>query len=256
VTVVFLHGNPTSSYLWRNVLPLVEPLADCLAPDLLGMGAAPRRPGSRYRYAEHRAYLDEVLAGLDDVVLVGHDWGGVLAMDRARRHPATVRGIAYLETMVGPVSWADPNAPDRALFGALRSPAGEDMVLRDNVFVETILPAGTVRTLTPAEHDAYRAPFRDPGEGRRPMLTWPREIPIDGEPADVHAVVVANAAFMATSPVPKLLVVGDPGAVLTGPALAACRRWPNQTEVTVPGTHFLPEDSPEQIGRALAAWLP
>lgn len=260
--VVFLHGNPTSSYLWRHVLGAVAPLGRCLAPDLVGMGGSGKLPGSgpgRYRFAEHRRYVDGLLAALgvtDRVVLVGHDWGGVLAMDWARRHPGAVRGLAYLETLVRPVSWADPNAPDPGLFRALRSAAGEDLVLRDNVFVETVLPAGTVRRLTAAERAAYREPFAAPGEGRRPTLTWAREIPIDGTPADVHDVVVANAAWMAATPVPKLLVAGDPGAVLTGPALADCRRWPAQREVTVAGTHFLPEDSPGPIARALATWLP
>jgi haloalkane dehalogenase len=178
-----------------------------------------------------------------------------MAMDWARRHPAAVRGIAYLETLVGPVSWAGPNAPDPGLFGPLRGPEGERLVLEENVFVEKVLPAGTRRTLTTAEMNVYRAPYREPGESRRPTLSWPREIPIDGEPADVTDIVVRNAAFMASSPAPKLFVNGDPGALLTGPLREQCRRWPAQHEVTAPGLHFLPEDSAPQIAQVLTAWL-
>jgi haloalkane dehalogenase len=257
---VFLHGNPTSSYLWRHVLDQVAPLGRCLAPDLVGMGDSDKLPGAgpgSYRFVEHRHYLDALLDQLgmhERVVLVGHDWGGVLAMDWARRHPAAVRGIAYLETLVGPVSWAGPNAPDPGLFGPLRGPEGERLVLEENVFVEKVLPAGTRRALTAAEMDAYRAPYRQPGESRRPTLSWPREIPIDGEPADVTDIVLRNAEWMASSPVPKLFVNGDPGALLTGPLREQCRRWPAQREVTVPGLHFLPEDSAPQIAHALTTW--
>lgn len=258
--VVFLHGNPTSSYLWRHVLPRVAPHGRCLAPDLVGMGASDKLPaGSGYRFVEHRSHLDALLEELDvraRVVLVGHDWGGVLAMDWARRHPDAVRGVAYLETLVAPVSWSDPHAPDRDLFGPLRSPAGERLVLEENLFVETVLPAGTARRLTEEEMDAYRAPYREPGESRRPTLTWPREIPIDGEPADVAEIVARNAEWMAASPVPKLFVNGDPGALLVGALRERCRRWPTQREVTVPGLHFLPEDSPGPIADALVAWIP
>jgi haloalkane dehalogenase len=181
--IVFLHGNPTSSYLWRHVLDQVAPLGRCLAPDLVGMGDSDKLPDAgpgSYRFVEHRRYLDALLDQLgvhERVVLVGHDWGGVLAMDWARRHPAAVRGIAYLETLVGPVSWAGPNAPDPELLGPLRGPEGERLVLEENVFVEKVLPAGTRRALTEVEMDSYRAPYRQPGESRRPTLSWPREIP-------------------------------------------------------------------------------
>lgn len=259
--IVFLHGNPTSSYLWRDVLGAVAHLGQCVAPDLIGMGASDKLPdagAASYRLVEHREYLDGLLDQLGittDVVLVGHDWGGVLAMDWARRHPAAVRGIAYLETLTGPVSTSDPNAPDAGLFGPLRSADGERLVLADNVFIDVVLPAGVTRRLTDAEYAAYRAPFLEPGEGRRPMLSWARQIPLDGEPADVDAIVRANAAWMATSPVPKLFIGGNPGAVLTGPARDACRRWPAQREVAVAGTHFLPEDSAADIAAALVDWL-
>jgi haloalkane dehalogenase len=259
--IVFLHGNPTSSFLWRNVIGTLAHLGRCVAPDLIGMGASQKLPDSgpgRYRFVEHSRYLDAMLDRLgvrDRVVLVGHDWGGVLAIDWARRHPDAVRGIAYLETLVGPVSWSGEDAADPGLFGELRSPAGDQLVLQDNVFVESVLPSGVARQLTPAEMDTYREPYRAPGEARRPTLSWPREIPIDGSPADVHAIVVANAEWMARSPVPKLFINADPGALLIGPLREACRRWPNQHEVTVPGLHFLPEDSPDQIGAALATWI-
>ena len=259
--VVFLDGNPTSSYLWRNVLDRVAHRGRAIAPDLVGMGASDKLPGSgpgSYRFVEHRRFLDGLLDALgvrERVALVGHGWGGVLAVDWARRHPGAVRGIAYLETLVAPVSSGDAHAPDPAFFGSLRGPDGERLVLDENVFVEQVLPAGTVRTLTDDERDAYRAPYREPGEGRRPTLTWPREIPIDGVPADVAGIVAANAAWMAASPVPKLFVNGDPGALLTGAARELCRSWPAQTEVTVPGLHFLPEDSAPQIADALDTWL-
>ena len=259
--IVFLHGNPTSSYLWRNILPRVGGYGRCLAPDLVGMGGSAKRPGygdDRYRFREHRRYLDGLLEHLEvaeRVILVGHDWGAVLAMDWARRHVDAVRGIAYLETLVGPVSWSGQNAPAPALFGALRQEAGEAMVLRDNDFVEKVLPAGTLRAFSEAELDAYRWPYLRAGEDRRPTLTWAREIPIDGKPADVHDIVVANAAFMSGTPIPKLFINGEPGALLTGPLRDSCRAWPNQQEVQVAGLHFLPEDSPERIGRALTDWI-
>jgi haloalkane dehalogenase len=212
--VVFLHGNPTSSYLWRAVLGQVEHLGRCLAPDLIGMGLSQSLPDSgvaSYRFVEHRVFLEALLEQLGvfgRVVLVGHDWGGVLAIDWARRHPAAVRGIAYLETLTGPLSWDGPNAPAADLFGALRSSAGEQLVLVENAFVEKVLPAGIMRRLHDEEMETYRAPFRQPGESRRPTLTWPRQIPIDGDPGDVHDIVVANRAWMATTPVPKSTAPG------------------------------------------------
>jgi haloalkane dehalogenase len=213
----------------------------------------------RYRFVDHRRYVDRFFDALgltSDVILVGHDWGGVLATDWARRHPDAVRGIAYLETLVAPVTWDSPNAPAPELFRRLRGPEGEQLVLTENVFVEQVLPSGTLRELTEDELTEYRAPYDEPGESRRPMLTWAREIPIDGTPPDVHAIVAANAAWMATSPVPKLFVNGDPGALLNGPLREQCRHWPNQREVTVPGLHFLPEDSAAAIASALLKWIP
>ncbi|MFI5696608.1 haloalkane dehalogenase [Kribbella sp. NPDC051586] len=260
--VVFLHGNPTSSYLWRDVLGPVSAIARCIAPDLAGMGSSdPSAAGDaeRYRFVDHRRYIDlffEALGLTSDVIIVGHDWGGVLGTDWARRHPDSVRGIAYLETLVAPVTWDSPNAPAPELFRRLRSPEGEELVLAQNVFVETVLPSGIQRKLTDDEFATYRAPFAEAGERRRPTLTWAREIPIDGSPADVHDIVAANAAWMAESRVPKLFVNGEPGALLTGPLRELCRRWPNQREVTVAGLHFLPEDSAAAIADALLDWIP
>ncbi len=255
--VVFLHGNPTSSYLWRNVIPNVEPVARCLAPDLIGMGRSGPAPGGRYRFADHARYLDAWFDALDltDVVLVGHDWGSALGFDWARRHPERVRGLAYMEAIVRPLTWAEWPANARGIFQAMRSPAGEALVLDKNVFVERILPASIQRRLTGEEMDAYRAPWREPGERRRPMLQWPREIPIDGEPPDVVAVVEAYARWLAATPRPKLFVNAEPGSILVGAQREFCRTWPNQREVTVAGLHFVQEDSPAEIGRAVARFV-
>jgi haloalkane dehalogenase len=259
--IVLLHGNPTSSYLWRNVLPHLAGLGRCIALDLVGMGASAKLPDSgpgKYRFAEHRHFVAAALAALgvaERVILVGHDWGGVLAVDWARAHESGVRAIAYLETLVAPVSSDSPNAPDPAVFDRLRGPDGERLVLEENFFVEHVLPGGTMRRLRTDELDAYRAPFAEHGESRRPTLSWAREIPIDGFPADVHRVVAENAAWMGRTSVPKLFISGEPGALLTGPLRELCRRWPNQREVTVPGLHFLPEDAPDAIGSSLAAWI-
>ena len=256
--IVFLHGNPTSSYLWRNVIPHVAGLGRCLAPDLVGMGDSGKAPAGAYRFADHARYLDawfEALGLARNVVLVVHDWGSALGFHWARRHPERVRGIAYMEAIVRPVTWAEWPEAARKIFQAMRSPAGEEMVLQKNVFVERILPASVLRGLTPEELERYRAPYREPGESRRPTLTWPRQIPIDGEPADVVAIVEAYAAWLAASPVPKLFVNADPGTILTGSPRESCRAWPNQEEVTVRGAHFIQEDSPDEIGRALAAFV-
>ena len=259
--IVFLHGNPTSSYLWRHVLPALTHRGRCLAPDLVGMGASDKLPDSgpgSYRFIEHRAYLDELLESLgiaDDVVLVAHDWGGVLAMDWARRHPRAVAGIAYLETIVWPTTWQTAGAPDRELFEALRSDQGESLVLTTDVFLDAVLAHAFLEPLDDVDAAAYRAPYLEPGESRRPILTWTREVPIEGRPADVATIVRANARWMAQSSVPKLLVSAEPGAVLVGPALQRCRSWPNQVEATVTGAHFLPEDAPVELTAALELWL-
>lgn len=255
--IVLLHGNPTSSYLWRNVIPHLEASGRCLAPDLIGMGGSGRAPGGRYRLADHVRYLDAWLEALDltRITLVVHDWGSALGFHWARRHPERVKALVYMEAIVRPLTWAEWPPAARTVFQALRSSSGEEMILSNNVFVERILPGSVLRSLTPEEMAHYREPFREPGERRRPTLTWPREIPIDGEPADVVALVQGYADWLGRSPLPKLFVNGDPGAILVGAQREFCRTWPHQDEVTVKGSHFLQEDSPVEIGQAIARFL-
>ena len=255
--VVFLHGNPTSSFLWRGIIPHVTDTARCLAPDLVGMGQSGKAAGGRYRFVDHARYLDAWFDAMDlrDVILVVHDWGSALGLHWAHRHPERVAGLVYMEAIVRPLAWAEWPENARKIFQAMRSPAGEDLVLQKNVFVERILPASVIRTLTDAEMDVYRAPYREPGESRRPVLQWPREIPVDGEPADVVAIVEAYGRWLAQSPVPKLFVNAEPGSILVGAQREFCRTWPNQDEVTVKGLHFVQEDSPGEIGRAIRAFL-
>ena len=259
--IVFLHGNPTSSYLWRNVIPHCAGLGRCIAPDLIGMGDSAKLSPSgpdRYRFVEHRRYLDALLDALDvreRVTLVIHDWGSALGFDWANRHRAAVRGIAYMEGIVMPVTWADWPKAATPVFKGFRSPAGEQMVLEQNVFIEQVLPTSILRTLSDEEMAAYRRPFAEPGEGRRPTLTWPRQIPIEGEPAEVVEIVRDYSEWLRTSPVPKLFINADPGAILRGAPRDFCRTWPNQTETTVKGIHFIQEDSPDEIGAAIAAWV-
>ena len=255
--IVFLHGNPTSSYLWRNVIPHLAGRGRCLAPDLIGMGRSGKAPSGGYRLADHVRYLDAWFEAVDlhRVTLVVHDWGSALGFHWARRHPERVRALVYMEAIVRPVAWAEWPEAARKIFQALRTPAGEEMILAKNVFVERILPASVLRGLAPEEMERYREPFREPGESRRPTLTWPREIPIDGEPADVSALVNDYAVWLARSPLPKLFVNANPGSILVGAQREFCRGWPNQQEVTVRGSHFLQEDSPVEIGQAIARFL-
>ena len=259
--IVFLHGNPTSSHLWRDVIPAVVDLGRCIAPDLIGMGDSDKLPGSgpgSYRFVEHRRYLDALLDALgvhERVTLVLHDWGSALGFDWANRHRGAVRAIAYMEALVRPLSWDEWPESGRAIFQAMRSPAGEEMVLQKNVFVERLLPASVLTPLDEQTMAAYRAPFSEPGEDRRPTLAWPREIPFDGEPADVHEIIAGYAEWLPQAPFPKLFVDADPGFLLTGPLREFARTWANQTEVTVAGSHFVQEDSGAEIGAAIADWL-
>lgn len=259
--VVFLHGNPTSSYLWRNVIPHVSGRARCVAPDLIGMGDSDKlddtSPGT-YRLTDHREYLDALLDQLDlgdDITFVVHDWGSALAFDWANRHRDRVAGIAYMEAIVAPMNWEDWPEGATRIFQGFRSPVGEELVIEKNAFVEKVLPGSVLRDLTEAEMEEYRRPFLEPRH-RRPTLSWPREIPLDGEPADVIEIVESYGAWLAESDLPKLFINAEPGAILTGPQREFCRSWPNQTEITVPGIHFIQEDSPDEIGRAVADWLP
>jgi haloalkane dehalogenase len=258
--IVFLHGNPTSSYLWRNVIPHLEPEGRCIAPDLIGMGDSDKLddvgPDS-YRFVEHREYLDALLDQLgvsENVTLVIHDWGSALGFDWANRHRDAVAGIAYMEAIVKPLTWDEWPKAAKPPFQGFRSPAGEPMILEQNLFIEQVLPTSVLRTLDDAEMEAYRAPFREPGEDRRPTLTWPRQIPIEGEPEDVTKIVEEYGQWLAGCDVPKLFIDAEPGAILRGAAREFCRGWKNTTEAKVAGIHFVQEDSPDEIGRAVADW--
>jgi haloalkane dehalogenase len=261
--IVLLHGNPTSSYLWRSVIPHLQPLGRCIAPDLIGMGDSDKLPDSgpgSYRFVEHRRYLDALLEDLDvreRVTLVIHDWGSALGFDWANRHRDAVKGIAFMEAIVAPQGrdhWDSMGM--REALEAIRSDAGEEMVLKDNYFIEEILPNAILRDLSDEEMAEYRRPFSEPGEGRRPTLTFPREIPIEGEPADVSAIAADYADWLAASDVPKLFLKAEPGAILTSDRLVnLVRGWPALTEKTVAGIHFVQEDSPDEIGRAIADWM-
>jgi haloalkane dehalogenase len=258
--IVFLHGNPTSSYLWRNIIPHLEKRGRCIAPDLLGMGDSqkqfPSGPGT-YRFLEHSSYLDallEVVGVEEQVTLVLHDWGSALGFDWANRNRDSIKGIAYMEAIVRPVTWDEWPANARNFFQKLRSEEGEEMILARNLFIERVLPSSIIRDLNEEEMAEYRKPYVEVGEARRPTLTWPREIPIDGAPADVHRIVDGYSKWLAQSEVPKLFINADPGSILVGAQRDFCRTWPNQTEVTVKGIHFIQEDSPDEIGRAIAEW--
>lgn len=260
--ILFLHGNPTSSYLWRNVIPHVAKQGRIIAPDLIGMGDSDKIEASgpdRYTFTEHRNFLNQLidhLIGPDEkVTLVIHDWGSALGFDWANRNRDRVKGICYMEAIVAPLSWTNWPEASRSVFKALRSDKGYEMVLQRNLFIEKILPGSILRELTAEEMEEYRRPFSLPGEGRRPTLSWPRQIPIDGTPSDVHDIVASYAAWMAENDLPKLFINADPGAILVGSQRDLCRNWKNQTEVTVAGSHFIQEDSPDDIGRHLSAWL-
>lgn len=258
--IVFLHGNPTSSYLWRNIIPYVETLGRCIAPDLIGMGDSEKLPDSgpnSYTFVEHRRYLDALLEALDireQIIFVVHDWGSALAFDWARRHPGAVKGIAYMEGIINSRAWSDLAEQPRKIFQALRTSEGEKMVLEQNSFIEFNLPNTILRQLTEEEMTEYRRPFLEPGEGRRPMLSWARQLPFEGDPADVAEIVAAYGAWLSSSPTPKLFIRAEPGT-LPPSALEFCRSWPAQREVTVRGRHYPQEDAPAEVGQALADWL-
>jgi len=261
-TFLFLHGNPTSSYLWRNVMPEVAGIGRCLAPDLIGMGHSQKleQPSAdTYHFATHREYLwgflQAVIGGKCPVVLVGHDWGSALGFDWANHYRERVRGIVYMEAIVRPLSWAEWPETSRRVFQGFRSAAGEEMILEKNMFVERVLPASILRRLEPTEMEEYRHPFSSSKDDRWPTLSWPREIPIEGTPASVVELVTAYAGWMAANDIPKLFVNADPGAILVGAQREFCRQWRNQIEITVAGGHFIQEDSGPEIGSAIASWI-
>jgi len=259
--IVFQHGNPTSSYLWRNVMPHLEGLGRLIACDLIGMGDSDKLEPSgpdRYSYREHRDYLFALWKQLgieQDVILVLHDWGSVLGFDWANQHRDGVAGIVYMEAFVTPLTWEDYDPQRRDVFERLRSPAGENLALEQNFFVEVHMPNGIVRTLSADEMAVYVKPFAAPGEDRRPTLSWARQLPIDGDPPDVDGIVRNYSRWLARSEVPKLFINADPGALLTGRPRELCRTWPHQTEITVPGKHFVQEDSPDQIGESIRQFV-
>jgi haloalkane dehalogenase len=256
--IVFLHGNPTSSYIWRNIIPHVEQLGRVIAPDLMGMGDSDKLPDSSdYTFFENQKYLDTLLETLGvnrNIIFVVHDWGSALGFDWARRHPGAVKGIVYMEAIVGSRTWSEMSPTAQQVFQALRTEKGEEMILRQNSFIEFNLPKTILHPLSKEDHDEYRRPFLEPGEGRRAMLSWARQLPVSGEPAGIQQVVDQYGDFLAHSPLPKMFIESSPGA-MGEKEKAFCRTWPNQTEVTVAGHHHLQEDSPEEIGAALADFI-
>ncbi|MBW2712115.1 MAG: haloalkane dehalogenase [Deltaproteobacteria bacterium] len=259
--IVFLHGNPTSSFLWRNILPLVARQGRCIAPDLMGFGDSPKlspSDGSRYHFAEQRRHLDAFFEAMelgDEITLVLHDWGSVFGFDWANRHRERVRAIAYMEAVVRNVGRADLPNGIAELFESLRTESGANIILQQNMYIEQALPASILRSLTPEEHEEYRRPFAEAGESRRPILSLCRDVPFDDTPADVFEAQSSYAEWLSVCDLPKLFINAEPGAFLVGELREFCRSWPNQTEVTVKGSHFLQEDSPMEIGEAIASWL-
>ncbi len=259
--IVLQHGNPTSSYLWRNVLPQLSDLGRCIAVDLIGMGDSDKLPNSgadRYTFAEHRQFWEGALDALgvsEDIIFVIHDWGSALGFDYTARHPERVSGVCYMEGVVKPMSWDEWPESARDIFKTFRSEAGETVVLEKNVFVERVLPASILRKLSDDEMAAYIEPFKNPGEDRRPTLTWPRQIPIDGEPPEVCEIARNYGEFMQGSDIPKLFIDAEPGMILKGTVADYARTWKNQSEASVKGLHFIQEDSPDEIATAVRDWL-
>jgi len=259
--IVLLHGNPTSSYLWRNIIPHLTDLGRCVAPDLIGMGDSDKLKNSgpdSYSFIEHRKYLDALLEEIgvtEKVTFVIHDWGSALGFDWAYRHPNKVKSIVYMEAILIHYDWSDWPEDASRIFQGFRSPAGEEMILDKNYFVELVLPNSVIRKLSTAEMDVYRRPFLNPGEDRRPTLTWPRQIPIEGEPKEVAEIVTAYSEWLSKSDIPKLFIDAEPGSILVGRARDFCRTWSNQEEVTVTGKHFIQEDSPDEIGQSIANFI-
>jgi haloalkane dehalogenase len=254
--VVFLHGNPTPSYLWRNIIPRLLPFGRCLAPDYVGMGNSGPAPDGGYRFIDHQRFLDawfEALGIDQNVILVVHDWGSALGFDWARRNPERVRAIAYMEGIVRPFrSWDEWPEATRAFFQGQRTDRGEDLILRQNLFIEYLLP---LRHISEEAIEVYRRHYRNPGLSRMPMLAWTRDLPIAGEPADVTAIVEDYARWLSTSPIPKLFIDADPAGFLIGAQREFCRTWPNQETVTIKGAHFLQEEAPDEVGEALARFV-
>ena len=258
--IVFLHGNPTSSYLWRNITPYLHDQASCISMDLIGMGDSDKLDNpdtNSYRFEEHFYYVENAIKALTNnkkITLVVHDWGSALGFHWSYKHPELIKGIAYMEAIVKEMTWDDWDKNAKSIFQGFRSDAGENLVLEKNYFVEKVLPGSIIRMLDADEMNEYRRPFLSSGEDRRPTLSWPREIPIEGEPGNVCQIVNEYAEWMKTNNIPKLFINAEPGAITTGKIRDFCRSWKNQTEVTVKGIHFIQEDSPDEIGKALSKW--
>ena len=258
--IVFLHGNPTSSYLWRNITPYLHDQASCISMDLIGMGDSDKLDNpdtNSYRFEEHFYYVEKAIKALTNnkkITLVVHDWGSALGFHWSYKHPELIKGIAYMEAIVKEMTWDDWDKNAKSIFQGFRSDAGENLVLEKNYFVEKVLPGSIIRMLDADEMNEYRRPFLSSGEDRRPTLSWPREIPIEGEPGNVCQIVNEYAEWMKTNNIPKLFINAEPGAITTGRIREFCRSWKNQTEVTVKGIHFIQEDSPDEIGKALSKW--
>ena len=258
--IVFLHGNPTSSYLWRNITPYLHDQASCISMDLIGMGDSDKLDNpdtNSYRFEEHFYYVEKAIKALtnnEKITLVVHDWGSALGFHWSYKHPELIKGIAYMEAIVKEMTWDDWDKNAKSIFQGFRSDVGEDLVLEKNYFIEKVLPGSIIRTLDADEMNEYRRPFLSSGEDRRPTLSWPREIPIEGEPGNVCQIVNEYAQWMKTNNIPKLFINAEPGAITTGKIRDFCRSWKNQTEVTVKGIHFIQEDSPDEIGKALSKW--
>jgi len=259
--IIFQHGNPTSSYLWRNIMPHLKDMGRCIAVDLIGMGDSEKLENSNansYLYEEQRAYLFDAWNKLgikDNVTMILHDWGSVLGFDWAYQNPDSMKGIAYMEAIVKPITWSDWPEGARGIFKGFRSESGESLILEKNMFIEAVLPNSIIRKLQTDEMEMYRKPYIKQGEDRRPMLSWPREIPIEGSPENVVKIVSKYSEWLKKSSLKKLFINADPGSILVGKQREFCRTWDNQEEVTVKGRHFLQEDSPNEIGIAIKNWM-
>jgi haloalkane dehalogenase len=254
--IVFLHGNPTPSYLWRNIIPYLLPYGRCLAPDYVGMGNSGPAPDGSYRFVDHQRYLDawfEVMGLKRNVILVVHDWGSALGFSWAHRHSERVKAIVYMEAIVRPfLSWDEWPDATREFFKAQRTPDGEDLILQKNLFIEYLLP---LRNISREALGVYRRHYRNPGPSRQPILAWTRELPIEGQPEDVARIVESYARWLSTSDIPKLFIDAEPAGFLIGAQREFCRAWLNQETVTVRGAHFLQEDSPNEVGEAIARFV-
>lgn len=257
--IIFQHGNPTSSYLWRNIIPYLEDQGRCIAIDLIGMGDSDKLDDegeNTYSYHVQKKYFNACLNELEiknDITFVIHDWGSALGFDWAYENQNSIKGICYMEGIVKTISWGDWPKDAKSIFQGFRSDAGEDLILKKNLFVEAVLPGAVIRDLSETEMNVYRRPFLKEIE-RRPTLDWPRQIPIEHEPLEVYKIVEDYSSWMSINNIPKLFINADPGSILLGKQREFCRKWKNQKEITVKGSHFIQEDSPHDIGKAISSW--